>query len=248
MWATEDTPIIQPKTKGSGAMVRDFVDKHREFRQLSDEEHTNISAEKPDFLKSARVLFEFRAGKAGYWTGDKFLNNVKNAVKTAEHIYLPATHTIIWLFDQSSYHKALAEDSLNVHYMNVFPGGGQSRMHDTVWGRVRKMAMENGRRKGMKMVLEVRGDNTRQWLNISLIVAISCTSYQSSIVNLTPLKEYGARSKFTTGMHTNFTLVWPRRTVGPALDSVQADLIRKYFRRVDEYERAYLRVKRKERN
>ena len=77
MWATEDTPIIQPKTKGSGVMVSDFVDQHRGFLQLSDEEHANISAEEPDFPKSACVLFEYGAEKEGYWTGNKFLNNVK---------------------------------------------------------------------------------------------------------------------------------------------------------------------------
>ena len=32
--------------------------------------------------------------------------------------------------------------------MNVFPGGAQSRMHDTVWGRrVHKMVMEDGDQK-----------------------------------------------------------------------------------------------------
>ena len=181
-------------------MVSDFVDQHQGFLQLSDEEH---AVEEPDFPKSARVLFKYGAEKEGYWTGDKFMNNVKNAVKIAEHIYPLATHTIIWLFDQSSCHKALAEDSVNVRRMNVFPGGAQSRMHDMMWGRrLQKMVMEDGRPKGMKMVLEERGINTmkticesffrtmktfeqkRQLLNIiSLIVAISCTSYQSSIMN-----------------------------------------------------------------
>ena len=80
-------------------MVSDFVDQHRGFLQLSDEEHANISAEEPDFPKSACVLFEYVAEKEGYWRGDTFL---KNAVKIAEHIYTPATHTIIWFFDQTS--------------------------------------------------------------------------------------------------------------------------------------------------
>ena len=31
MWAGEDAPIIQPKTKGSGIMVSDFVDAHSGF-------------------------------------------------------------------------------------------------------------------------------------------------------------------------------------------------------------------------
>jgi len=31
MWATEDAPILQPKAKGSGIMVSDFVDQHSGF-------------------------------------------------------------------------------------------------------------------------------------------------------------------------------------------------------------------------
>ena len=266
MWATEDTPIIQPKTKGSGVMVSDFVEQHRGFLQLSDEEHANISAEEPEFPKSARVLFEYGAEKEGYWTGDKFMNNIKNAVKIAEHIYTPATHTIIWLFDQSSCHKAFAEDSLNVRRMNVFPGGAQSRMHDTMWGRrVQKMVMEDGRPKGMKMVLEERGINTRRMNADDMRVVLSNhedfrtekTIIEHHLVNrghlvyfipkfhceLNPIERVWGQAKVYTRMHTNFTLVRLRQIVGPALDSVQADLIRKYFRRVDEYERAYLEGK-----
>ena len=39
MWAGEDVPIIQPKTKGSGIMVSDFVAVHSGFLRLSDTEH-----------------------------------------------------------------------------------------------------------------------------------------------------------------------------------------------------------------
>lgn len=31
MWATEDTPILQPKTKGSGIMVNDFIEQYSVF-------------------------------------------------------------------------------------------------------------------------------------------------------------------------------------------------------------------------
>ena len=39
--------------------------------------------------------------------------------------------------------------------------------------------------------------------------------------------------------HTNFTLVKMRQLLDPALDSVTVDLIRKYFRKARDYERAY---------
>lgn len=49
MWATDDTPVIQPKTKGAGVMVSDFIDQHRGFLRLTDEEHSEIAANVPDF-------------------------------------------------------------------------------------------------------------------------------------------------------------------------------------------------------
>ena len=39
MWATDDTPVIQPKTKGSGITVSDFVNNHNGYLQLTDEEY-----------------------------------------------------------------------------------------------------------------------------------------------------------------------------------------------------------------
>ena len=48
--------------------------------------------------------------------------------------------------------------------------------------------------------------------------------------------------KVYTRMYTNFTL--PRLTsiINPAMDSVSVDLIRKYFRKVLDYDKAYLHV------
>ena len=87
---------------------------------------------------------------------------MKKAVQIAEFKYNPSTHTIIWLFDQSSYHKAYAPDALNANKMNVNPGGVQPLMRDTVWaGRVQRMVFNVGNvAKGMRKVLEERGINT----------------------------------------------------------------------------------------
>ena len=76
-------------------------------------------------------------------------------------MYPAAHHTLVWLFDQSSCHRAFADNALNVQHMNAQPGGNQPRMRDTVWGRrVQKMVMEDGTPKGMTMVLEERRINT----------------------------------------------------------------------------------------
>ena len=46
---------------------------------------------------------------------------------------------VVWVFNQSSCHKAMAADALDASKMNVNPGGKQLNTHDTVWaGRHRR--------------------------------------------------------------------------------------------------------------
>ena len=152
MWATEDTPVIQPKTKGSGIMVSDFIEQHNGYLRLTDAEFAVAKTADPDIVQTAR---EYGTERERYWTSEKFMENVKNAVKIAKHKYPTSSYTVCWIFDQSSCHKAYAEDALNVKRMNVHPGGAQPRMRDTVWvRRVQKMALDDGTPKGMKMILE----------------------------------------------------------------------------------------------
>ena len=109
----------------------------------------------------ARELFEYGAARVGYWTGEKFMAQIERAVCIAEFKYPPAMHTLVWLFDQNSCHRAYASDALNVNNMNVRPGGAQAVMKDTVWaGRIQIMVDDNGIPKGMKKILEERGINT----------------------------------------------------------------------------------------
>ena len=61
----------------------------------------------------------------------------------------------VFLFDNAPSHTKMPSDTLNVNAMNVFPGGMQAAMRDTVWaGEVQKMVFEDGTPKGMKQVLE----------------------------------------------------------------------------------------------
>ena len=131
MWGTGDEPCLQPKTKGSGIMVSDYVDQHSGFLKLSDEEHALACARDAKFPKSARVLLEYGAEKQGYWTGEKFMENVKEAVRIAKFKYNNNKHSIVFIFDQSSCHRAFSEGALNSARMNVKPGGKQPAMCDT---------------------------------------------------------------------------------------------------------------------
>jgi len=51
----------------------------------------------------------------------------------------------MWVFDHSSCHAAMADDSLDVNQMNVMPGGKQKIMRYGMFdGRVQKMVTANG--------------------------------------------------------------------------------------------------------
>lgn len=56
MWAEEFTPVIQPKTKGSGIMVSDFIDDG-----FLDREFAVAKRADPNFVQIARTLPEYGA-------------------------------------------------------------------------------------------------------------------------------------------------------------------------------------------
>ncbi len=103
--------------------------------------------------------WNFGENKEGYWTSDKFIVQIKRAVKIAKIKYPQKDGwKVVWMFDHSSCHAAMGEDSLDVNHMNVNPGGEQRVMRDGWWGgEVQKMVNARGIPKGMKRVLEERG-------------------------------------------------------------------------------------------
>ena len=60
---------------------------------------------------------------------------------------------------------------------------------------------------------------------------------------LNPIERVWGQAKVYSRKHSNFTLARLRQIVDPALDSVSTDLIQKYFRKVQDYETAYLEGK-----
>ena len=84
MWREEDRPAILPKTKGSGIMVSEFVEKHGGCLQHTDAELVLAKERFPDIKLSARQLLEYGDNKEGHWTGDRFMEQVKNTANIAE--------------------------------------------------------------------------------------------------------------------------------------------------------------------
>ena len=124
-----------------------------------------------------------------------------------------------------------------------------------------KNGYNDGVPKGMKQILMECGINTERMraedmrtvptMKISLTVVehFLCSRGHTVLFipkfhcELNPIERVWGQAKVYTRMYTNFTLPRLRANVHPALDSVSTDLIRKYFRRVVEYERAYLEGK-----
>ena len=261
MWGEDDHPALLPKTKGSGIMVADFVEEHSGYLALTDAEHDTAKVKFPSIPKSSRVLFEYGADKEGYWTGDKFMAQVKSACDIAEAKYDPSKHTIAFIFDQSSCHKKFDENALIAKNILV-KDGGPRRVRDTVWaGRAQVMLNSDGSAKGLKTILAERGINTSRMKADDMRTVLSnhddfvnekttvehyvesrghiCLFLPKFHCELNPIERVWGHSKRYCRAYTNFTLVKLRQTIHPALESVTPDLIRKFFRKARDYERAY---------
>lgn len=190
------------------------------------------------------------------------MEQMSKAVKIAEFRYDRDTHTIVWVFDQSSCHKAYAPEALNVNKMNVFPGGVQAKLRDTVWaGKVQTMVFSLGVPKGMKQVLEERGINTTTLRadDMRKILANhddfrtektiletflsekghTCLFLPKFHCEFNPIQRVWGEAKCYSRKHTKSTLPRLRNILPAAFDSVSVTTIRKYFRKSRDYERAY---------
>ena len=122
-------------------MVSDFIDEKNGYLALTQEEYDRAKIEDPKAKMYARQLLEYGESKEGYWTSDKFMLQIKEAVKIVKIKY-PRTEgwRVVWIFDHSSCHAAMADDALDVSKMNVNPGGKQRVMRDGWWGgKVQRM-------------------------------------------------------------------------------------------------------------
>ena len=192
----------------------------------------------------------------------KNLCNVKDAVAIASFKYPSDKVTVCWLFDYSSCHKAFSDNALNVKRMNVKPGGAQAIMQETIWnGKPQAMVYPDGTAKGMKAVLEEIGINTNNMVADDMRLVLGHHydfQNQKTIVEkyligegfrvvfipkfhceLNPIERVWGQAKVFTRKYTTFKIARLRQIINPALDSVEIDLIRKFFRRVLEYEKAY---------
>ena len=262
-WGEKGQHMLKPKSKGSGIMVSDFVSERHGYLALTDEEYENAVKEDPTVRQQARQLLAYGENREGYWTCEKFIQQLQVTVKICAYKYPKADNwNWIWVFDQSSCHTTMAEDALDVSKFNVGPGGKQPRMCESEWaGKPQKMCFNIDVPKGMKIILEERGINTESLRKEDMQKILRNHDYfrneKPRIVRyleqkghkpiflpkfhpeLNPIERVWAQSKVYTKAHCKYTFPFLRNTIPAGLDSVSVENIRKYNRKARDYMFAY---------
>ena len=119
------------------------------YLALTEEEYQKANRVDSTIRMYAWQQMEYGEAKEGQWTSERFMDQIKQAVKIAKVKY-PREEgwSVVWLFDHSSCHAAMPDDALDAPIMNVNPGGKQRVMRDGWWnGKPQKNAL--GVPKGM---------------------------------------------------------------------------------------------------
>ena len=73
----------EAKSRGAGIMVSNFIDEHHELILLTDEEYDKTKQINPSSKKFAHQFLEYGEKREGSWTRDRFLDQMKGAVKNS---------------------------------------------------------------------------------------------------------------------------------------------------------------------
>ena len=84
MWGKKGEHMLRPKSKGFGIMVFNFVDKKNGYLALINEEFATASATNRVLWKEARCLLEYGESREGYWTSEKYILQIEEAVVISE--------------------------------------------------------------------------------------------------------------------------------------------------------------------
>lgn len=264
LWGEKGKLPIKLKGKGSSIMVSEFIEEKDGYLALSDEQYDLEVGSGGGVEKSACVLLEIGENREGYWTGELFMEQVAKAVPIAEIKYPPSQgYRHVWCFDHSCNHTAFAEDALIASKMNKGSRGKQPKMRDTVWnGQPQTMTLPDGRPKGVALVLEERGYNTRGMKLEQLREILAdhddfknekchvdrflsnaghtCIFIPKFHCELNPIERVWSQSKRYTRAYCDYTIRSLRRTIPLGLESVSRENIANYVQRCRNYMFAYL--------
>ena len=172
---------------------------------------------------------------------------------------------MIFVFDQAKIHTAFDDDALIASRMNVGPGGKQPVMRPSpsylINGTPQRMTLDDGIPKGLKIVLEERGVNTKGMGKVDMVKKLPSfidfrheknkverllRRYEMQAIflikfhpELNPIERVWGKAKQYATNKRNYTFEVVKRTISPALEIVPVDTIRKYFRKSRNYMHAY---------
>ena len=263
-WGTKDNHMLMPKSRGAGIMISDFISEQDGYLCLNEEEFAEGLSKFSNLKRFARASLEYGEHKDGYWTSDRFIDQIKRCAEIAECKYQKEKgYKVIWVFDHSSCHGAYGDDALNASRMNAKPGGKQPIMHDTIWqGNVQRMVFNIGIPKGLVQVLKERGkyrpgmkleemreeiSSHQDFKEEKTIIehylnsrGFACVFLPKFHCELNPIERVWAQAKRYTRSHCNYSIASLRRNVPAGLDSVTEENIRNHYRKVRHYMFGYL--------
>ena len=262
-WGTKGTIIMKPKGKGSGIIVSDFIDEKSGYLSLTQEEYDRAKQIDPNIWIQVRCYLEYGESREGYWNCDRFMEQIKMAVKIAEIKYPKSENrNHVWVFDHSSCHAAMPDDALDVRKQNERKAWWKT-MNNKRWIMEWKSTKYEFCHRGLRIVLEKRGVNTCGMNADQMHKVLSSHSdfqNEKSLIErflveekrhiayflpkfhpeLNPMERVWAESKKYTRAHCNYSLPSIRKNICPALDSVPLESVQKHFSKVRHYMFAYL--------
>ena len=153
------------------------MDEFNGLLQLSQFEISRRDKDGSDVPMLAREVLYIGAENEGYFTAETFCAEVSKAAKIAAFKYPPRIYDVIFVFDQAKIHTAFDDDALIASRMNVGPGGKQPVMRPIpsylINGAPQRMTLDDGIPKGLKIVPEERGVNTKGMGKVDMVKKLS---------------------------------------------------------------------------
>ena len=132
VWLKDGQQPLRKKGKGRAIMISDWICETFGRLCLSEEQIADQAklpeAERLRVTDARRIIYPGK-NHDKWWDLEQLKDQIKDAVDIFEYLHPGAVG--VWVFDCSSSHEGLASNALNVHNMNVNPGGKQTLMRNT---------------------------------------------------------------------------------------------------------------------
>jgi len=179
-WLTRQQQPIRKKGNGRVVHVSDFISETIGQIKLYEAQIT-MELTKPaecrlPTFEAQKIIYPGKGFNA-WWDLAQLVSQMEHTIKVFEHTHPDCV--AIFVFDRSSAHKGFAENALNIHNMNINPGGKQRKLRDTTipfsnpalapgeedtCSQVQKMCFPDdhtdpelrGKPKGIRLVLQER--------------------------------------------------------------------------------------------